>query len=131
MDIAPDFLEEITSSEKNEDILLRLRSDSLYSLSIIEEDDVTLFEDFKVRDGDDLGWPGYFIGQCTSLHTLHIKLGLTLSIPSEEINDLLQGINRSRSISRLELGCLPIGYESAGNVASIIRDLPLKRLELD
>lgn len=92
---------------------------------------MTLFEDFKVRDGDDLGWLGYFIGQCTSLHTLHIKLGLTLSIPSEEINDLLQGINRSRSISRLELVCLPIGYESAGNVASIIRDLPLKRLELD
>ena len=145
MDIAPGFV------EKNKDILLRLQSDSLYSLSITEEGDETALEDFEVREGDDLGCLGYHIGKCTSLDTLYIR-----HIPGDiEINGLLRGINRNRSIQDLvihddrgdemlgklsgflrknkSISCLDlhgfgIGCGRAGELASIIRTAPLTRL---
>ena len=92
MDAHLAYFSTITSSKKNEDILFKLHSDSLYSLSIIEEGDETSYEDFEVREGDDLGCLGYYIGECTS------------NIPGDfAINELLRGINRNRSIQDLAI----------------------------
>ena len=144
----------ITSSKRNRDILLWLQYDSLDALSIVEEGDQTNYEDFEVREGDDLGMLGYYIGQCASLTSLYIK-----NFPgnADQINEFLRGLNRNRSIQELaieadlggemleklsgfflnnksifslDLANFDIGYESARTLASTICDAPLTRLFL-
>ena len=95
-----DFAEEITSSEKNKDILCWLDSNQIYELAIVEGDVGTAFEDFQVREGDDLGWLGHFIGQCESLTNLCIK---NFHGDADQIDKFLEGLNRNRSIQILTI----------------------------
>ncbi len=64
-------LESITSSERNELILEKLRNNdaSFKEMSIVgtDYDESKTDDDFDVQEGDDLGWLGYFIGQSTRL----------------------------------------------------------------
>ncbi len=149
-----DCAEEITSSEKNKDILCGLDSNQIYELAIVEGDVGTAFEDFQVREGDDLGWLGHFIGQCTSLTTLEIW---DFPGDADQINKFIEGLNHNRSIRALridhdrgdemleklsnffinnkridilELRNFDIGHESARKLASTICDVPLKDLSL-
>ena len=149
-----DFAEKITSSKQNEDILWELDSNTIHELSIVTEDDVTAFEDFQVRESDNLLWLGYFIGKCTSLTNLDIK---NFPGDADRINEFLRGLNCNRSIQiltiendrgvemleklstffhnneniySLDLENFDIGYESAGKLASTLCDAPLKHLGL-
>ncbi|KAL7449391.1 hypothetical protein ACHAWC_001455, partial [Mediolabrus comicus] len=97
-------LTEITSSDKNADILRMLRDNypDLAWLSIRRHDDEVfgLVNYFVVREGDDLRWLGYFIGRNKVLRRLYIY-----DMPEyrEQITALFIGIERSRSIQNLDI----------------------------
>ena len=154
--LGADFAYKITSSRKNADVIWGLDSNYIHDLSIVAEDDETIRNGcFKVREGDDMGWLGRFIGQCTSLLSLYIG---DFPVDADQINKFLEGLNRNRSIQLLEIGhdrgdemleklssffrnnksiCslslayFDIGHESAGKLAStILCDTPLIHLAL-
>ena len=56
-------LEHITSSQQNADILERLRDNDPYFTSIYFAETIDDGSDFIIREGDDLGWLGYFVGR--------------------------------------------------------------------
>ncbi len=149
------FAKQITSSKRNEDIILGLVSDNVYVLSIGGEHyHAAVPLDFK-PEGDDLGWLGYFIGKCTSLRNLVIN-----DLPGDvtQRNQFITGLNRNRSIQQLCINDLylwydmsevlgdffrsnkslsmlglrhfDIGYEEARDIASTIRDASLTSLTL-
>ena len=94
-------LEDITSSQKNADILAKLRNNDpgLDYFSIAAHDDAG---EFVVREGDHLGWVGYFAGRNEKIATLYID---TDNDPGENINlnDFLRGVGRNRSIQDLHI----------------------------
>eukprot|EP00985_Skeletonema_marinoi_P018523 scaffold10369_cov211-Skeletonema_marinoi.AAC.4 len=131
-----EFVKNITSSEGNEDIIWGLRCGRVDELSIGEEDDKSDCLNFTVREGDDLGWLGYYIGNSTALETLHIN-----DMPGDvdQIDDFLGGLNRNRSIQELwihnddlgdDISEKLIGDESARKLGLALRDTSLKSLEL-
>jgi len=146
------FLKNITSSERNENILRWLRDDDLYALSIGEGD--TDYSEFIVREGDDLGWLGFYIGKCRTLEALHI-----FDMPGDidQINEFLRELSRNQSLQELcintdlvdaitekfgeffrhnkslyelDLRYFDIGRESAHKLALTLCDTSLKSLSL-
>ena len=97
-------LEDITSSERNADILRKLLDgDSdftlLYVLDEAMDDD---YMEFIVEGGDDLGWLGYLIGQNDVLQELFINCRMPVQ------NDaFIGGISRNRSIEDLVMHDFP------------------------
>src|SRR5210317_582296 len=102
-------LEEITSSENNANILRALRDEQPDNFSkkirlytgeldaIINETD----EIFFIREGDDMGWVGYFIGRSQILDSLVIA---DLPQDRERFDALMEGIARNKSITKLLIG---------------------------
>eukprot|EP00984_Skeletonema_dohrnii_P023205 scaffold12278_cov104-Skeletonema_dohrnii-CCMP3373.AAC.5 len=93
-------LDYITSSERNKNIMQKLRcyGDSEFtSLYILEEENNGDDDEFIVQQSDDLGWLGYFIGQNRRLEFLRLSCD-----PPPPIG-LLEGICRNRSIQTLEV----------------------------
>eukprot|EP00984_Skeletonema_dohrnii_P010495 scaffold4092_cov105-Skeletonema_dohrnii-CCMP3373.AAC.4 len=107
-------LEDITSSEQNKQIFQQLRDGDL------ELDRITLgrggqfyftkiCELLLIREGDDLGWLGYFIGRSVKLQGLEI---CHLNLPEyegweQQIHAFMDGLARNQSIRRIcaiELG---------------------------
>ncbi|KAL7454508.1 hypothetical protein ACHAWC_006126 [Mediolabrus comicus] len=94
-------LEDITSSERNENILRMLRDDypnwnkRLYLLDEYIEYD---HDEFVVGEGDDFGWLGYFIGKCLRIENLYIRY---LPEGGDEINSFFEGMTQNRSIEQL------------------------------
>ena len=91
-------LEDITSSQQNADILERLHNDDpdLTYVSIKDErqDD---YYDFVVREGDHLGWLGYFVSRSKELEGLYIE-----DFPDNlNIDAFLRGLGQNRSIQNL------------------------------
>eukprot|EP00985_Skeletonema_marinoi_P032008 scaffold37999_cov214-Skeletonema_marinoi.AAC.3 len=102
-------LEDITSSGHNVAVLEWLRDgcqnlvwgtaweDILFITESYDsvEDDVA---QFIVREGDDLGWLGYFIGK-----SQHLRMLSFASLPEGmgQIDELIRGISCNRSIQRL------------------------------
>lgn len=112
-------LEEVTSSEYNAYILEMLRHDYCKDMGILGVDyDWPDENDFVVRDGDHLGWLGYFIGKSEQLKSLWIS-----HLPGDD--SLSQGLARNKSIQRLDiysdLGRL--GFQSLANFFRITRTL--------
>ncbi len=102
-------LKDITSSEKNEDILQKLRDGDpdLTSLFILEEPMEDDFTEFILDErGDDLGWLGYFVGGAKTLESLHIQYDMSL----------VEGICRNRSIQSLFMERDAGDYHSLGNL---------------
>ena len=95
-------LDDITSSDRNAEILRRLRDNDpkLARLSITQDDFFgnRLVYDFVVQEGDDLEWLGYFIGRNTKLRSLRIN---DLPEYREQITALVRGIEQNRSIRNL------------------------------
>eukprot|EP00984_Skeletonema_dohrnii_P009307 scaffold3549_cov110-Skeletonema_dohrnii-CCMP3373.AAC.9 len=90
-------LEDITSSQQNADILERLRDNDPDIRYISIADMLEEFSDFVVREGDDLGWLGYFIGWSKQLKSLYID-----NFPDNlNIDAFLRGLGRNRSIENL------------------------------
>jgi len=92
-------LDDITSSERNKNIIQKLRDgDSEFtSLYILDDDRNGEDDEFIVLEGDDLGWLGYFIGESKTLKLLRLSCN-----PPPPIG-LLEGICRNRSIQSLEV----------------------------
>ena len=91
-------LEDITSSQNNADILASLRDNDPwfeYITIAAEPDDVG---DFVVREGDHLGWLGYFVGKSEKLGSLYID-----SPNNINLNEFLRGVGRNRSITELHI----------------------------
>ena len=94
-------LEDITSSEKNANILRALRDEPAirYKIGLYTDEDRELDDyDFVIREGDDLGWLGYFIGKSKYLETLCID---SLPGEGEQIDALTEGIARNTTITNL------------------------------
>ena len=93
--------EDITSDEDNADLLARLRRDNddpyaKYFTIVTERDENC---DFVVREGDHLGWVGYFVGKSEKLETLCID-----NFPDNiNINAFLEGLGRNRLIKELRI----------------------------
>ena len=150
-------LEDITSDEYNAAILRKLSDGapcftSIFLTSGIDED-----YDFVVRDGDDMGWLGYFIGRNTQLQELCIWSGLEGN-SDHRLDALTQGISLNKSIQKLEictesgdavlqrlgpffrsndslvhlqLSDFNVGPESARNLAVVLRDMSLEYFHLE
>jgi len=94
-------LEDITSCDGNATILRRLRDQdtSLKALTISDDAD-QYFCCFVIGGGDDFGWLGYFIGKSKYLEKLRIgSWG-----EGQNIEALIEGINRNQSINSLHIG---------------------------
>ena len=148
-------VEDITSSQDNADILAMLRDNDPYFkfFSIVTE-----LEDgfeFVVREGDHLGWLGYFVGMSKQLESLCIE-GFPENI--NYINEFFRELGRNQSIQTLQIGqdlgesfqsLIPfvrnngslhvlnfigfqIGLQCARNIALLLdQQSSLKRLEFD
>ncbi|KAK1734041.1 leucine-rich repeat protein [Skeletonema marinoi] len=93
-------LENITSSQQNADILERLRDNDPYFTSIFISDESDYDENgFVVREGDNLGWLGYFVGRSKQLEGLYID-----NFPDNlNIDAFLRGLGYNRSIESLTI----------------------------
>lgn len=93
-------LEDITSSRRNARILRRLRDDrKRYELVIADEDYYDGEENtFIVKEGDDWGWLGYFIGKSKQIRFLGLHC-----LPEEEddIVAFMEGVKRNRSMDSI------------------------------
>eukprot|EP00985_Skeletonema_marinoi_P014347 scaffold7266_cov121-Skeletonema_marinoi.AAC.9 len=92
--------ENITSSQQNTDILERLRDNDPYFTSIFISDESDYDENgFVVREGDNLGWLGYFVGRSKQLEGLYID-----NFPDNlNIDAFLRGLGYNRSIESLTI----------------------------
>ena len=93
-------LESITSSEQNKIILEQLRNndDEFKFLGIVggDYDDWIDDDDFEVKQGDNVGWLGYFIGKSKRLESLWIS-----HLPGDK--SLGQGLAQNKSIQKLHI----------------------------
>ena len=105
-------LEDITSSERNAKVLRRLRGNfiweddnTLYVMEANDDDEEDYDEEnsnlFRIDEGDDLSWLGYFIGRNQSLDKLAIWF---LPRDRERIDGLFHGINCNRSLWDISIG---------------------------
>ncbi len=93
-------LEHITSDEDNADILASLRDDDpdFKDFSIVTDHEDGVY-DFVVREGDHLGWVGFFVGKSKELETLSI-----VDFPDNiNLNVFFEGLGRNRSIQELSI----------------------------
>jgi hypothetical protein len=155
-------LEDITSCERNANILRILRDGDpnwnkrLYIMNE-EDEEADPDEDFLVREGDDLGWLGYFIGKSEVIKFLNTNY----YFPEGGDNYFFDGMSQNRSItylamharisvdswislgrflgnthnlSHLEFQGIMIGHEDAQNLATALGRIhhnSLKRLSMD
>jgi len=137
-------LEDITSSQQNKNILERLRNDDpyftyIYIAETVDDDDES---DFVIREGDDLGWLGYFVGRSKQLEGLCIEyfpdnlnidaffggLGHNRSIQelyiytdiSDSFKSLGPFLRNSKSLCDLTFANFDIGLQCARNIASLL-----------
>eukprot|EP00984_Skeletonema_dohrnii_P018043 scaffold8338_cov72-Skeletonema_dohrnii-CCMP3373.AAC.7 len=118
-------LEEITSSALNAYSLMRLRDDddNLYHLYLGVEGSIM---QFAFREGDDLGWLGYFIGRSQCIQRLSIYY-----LPDgEEGHALLGGISHNQSIR--DIGIHDVSNDTFTSVMRALHSLSqLEELTID
>eukprot|EP00984_Skeletonema_dohrnii_P011987 scaffold4822_cov93-Skeletonema_dohrnii-CCMP3373.AAC.5 len=121
-------LEDMTSCEDNAEILQRLRDqDTFLKIITISNDDDNYMGCFVIGEGNDIGWLGYFIGKSKYLEQLRIDSWGE----GENIEALIEGINRNQSISSLYIGTNLRGV-SFRNLTPFFRNSnSLTRLELN
>ncbi|KAK1737925.1 leucine-rich repeat protein, partial [Skeletonema marinoi] len=94
-------LEDITSSAHNADILRRLRDNDLASTEVgegalyIMDYDSNCDDSFFVKEGDDWGWLGYFIGRNKHIRDLHLYC---LPKDRDQVGAFMKGVKDNRSI---------------------------------
>ncbi len=79
--------------------------------------------EFVIREGDDLGWLGYFLGRSSRIEAITI-----LSLPEnrERIDALIEGIVRNQSINKFRFAS-DHGYQSFERVDCILRSNEILR----
>eukprot|EP00985_Skeletonema_marinoi_P014345 scaffold7266_cov121-Skeletonema_marinoi.AAC.7 len=135
-------LEDITSSQQNADILAMLRDNDPDIRYISITDEMYDGSDFAVREGDELGWLGYFVGRSKQVKELYIYyfpdnlkmdsffggLGHNRSIQKlyiytdlgESLQSLGPLLRNNNSISDLTFSGFNIGLQCARNIASLL-----------
>jgi hypothetical protein len=123
-------LEDITSSARNAEILRRVRDD----LPLIEETEIESLiiagndcddgETFVVKEYDDWGWLGYFIGKSTQIRDLAL---CCLPEEEDEVDAFMEGVKRNRSIALIAIKEVPF---SEHLFPFIIHNSNLKELRL-
>ena len=105
-------LEDILSSQRNKNILQKLRDgDSEFTgLFILDEPMDDVEDEFMVEKKDDLGWLGYFIGESMILKSLLVKCHIMTG------STLIEGICRNQSIESLDIECDIGNYLSFGQM---------------
>ena len=146
-------LEDITSEKDNADLLARLRDNDphVYQISITKS---RYERDFVLREGDHLGWLGYFVGKSKQLETLTIEsfpetislnaflegLGHNQSIQylfisrdlGESFQSLIPFVRNNDSLRHLSFNDFDIGLQCVRNITLLLsQNSSLKRLEID
>jgi len=114
-------LADITSTEHNVYILRQLRDGDPnwnQKLYILEEEIDGDIEEFIVREGDDLGWLGYFIGTSEVLQELIINY---LPEDGEQIDAFMRGITHNQSIQELIM-YTDLGDQGFEHLGSFLRN---------
>ena len=122
-------LEAITSSKRNAEVLRKLRDNFIWeddnTLYIVEADDEEDEDDdgeedniFRIDEGDDLSWLGYFIGRNESLDDLTIWF---LPQERERIDGFIHGVKYNRSLREFSIGVrgIDVGLQ---NLCSFFRE---------
>ncbi len=114
-------LRDITSSEKNANHLRALRDEQAdnfckkLSLMTLDYND-SREHDFVIREGDDLGWLGYFIRRSKRIEQLSIH-----GLPEErQLDALIEGIAHNQSIHDFHFAT-DDGYQSFERVDCILK----------
>ena len=119
-------LEDITSSERNKNILQKLRDGDpeFRSFCILDEPMDDFDDEFMVEEEDDLGWLGYFIGESKILTSLLVKCFMTGT-------SLIEGICRNQSIESLDIDQDVGNYLCFGRIFKDNNRLTSLRFEYD
>ena len=93
-------LKDITSCSRNRAVLHRIKNSDpgltcLYMLDEPEDED-----EFIVREGDDLGWLGYFIGRNETLKSLYVYY---LPTNRDQVEKFFFGVQRNKSIKAVDI----------------------------
>jgi len=98
-------IEKITSCERKQDILKRLKEDDedLTQLWICTENQVIDELDYDPNTSAELAWLGYFLGQSTNVNELHIGYSPPASYNSG-IEVFRRGMGKNRSIWKITIG---------------------------
>ena len=145
--------EDITSSHHNANILASLRdNDAEFNQISIVNYSFADWQDFVAREGDDLGWLGYFVGRSKQLETLCIDsfpnninafmrgLGQNRSVQTlqisvdlgESFKCLIPFLRNNESLRKLSLSYFDVDFHCARNIALLLdQQSSLKRLEFD
>ena len=110
-------IEDITSNEQNQTILRQLKEHDpdLEAVHLCGDDEADSTNAYIPEKDEDIGWLGYFIGQCTTLHELHF------CHDNDDINDDVKRFYRqircNKSIKKVQFygssGMNPIEEEMA------------------
>mmetsp|Transcript_18251 Transcript_18251/g.28010 ORF Transcript_18251/g.28010 Transcript_18251/m.28010 type:complete len:694 (+) Transcript_18251:49-2130(+) len=127
-------LEDITSSAHNAKILRMLRDDDLASTE--EEEGALYIVDYTfdhgntifVKEGDDWGWLGYFIGRNKQIRNLHL---FYLPEDGDQVDAFMEDIKHNKSIECLDFQHKIEGDSIIDRLAPfIIHNTNLKQLRL-
>mmetsp|Transcript_20288 Transcript_20288/g.30904 ORF Transcript_20288/g.30904 Transcript_20288/m.30904 type:complete len:494 (-) Transcript_20288:107-1588(-) len=126
-------LEDITSSAHNAKILRMLRDDDLASTE--EEEGALYIVDYTfdhgntifVKEGDDWGWLGYFVGRNKQIRGLHLYC---LPEEEDEVDAFMESLCRNQFIERLDIRRCDIDISSLSPFIFIINSRNLRALEL-
>ena len=112
-------LEDITSDDDNAEILAWLRDNDPETtyIYISASDD---YGDFVVREGDHLGWLGYFVGRSEMLETLHIDNDNNHG-ENINLNAFFEGLRHNRSIEELKISS-DLGEEGFQSLIPFLRN---------
>jgi Ran GTPase-activating protein (RanGAP) involved in mRNA processing and transport len=136
-------LKSITSDEYNAEILRMLREDDTDLSTLFIEENPEDYCDFVVREGDDMGWLGFFVGRSKVLKSLYIHhmpestdriasfirgfiynrsiQGLYINADiGEEFRRLGHFFRNSKTLNELEIKFVDIGVESARGIAFML-----------
>jgi hypothetical protein len=94
-------IKDITSCAQNRKLLHRIKNNdtAVTSLYIEEVEGDDYFGNFYARDGNELGWLGYFVGENETLKSLSV---CHLPACSNEVEIFFTGLQRNKSIKEIE-----------------------------
>ena len=95
-------IEDISSNKQNQTILRQLKENDpdLEAVHLCGDDEADNTNEYIPDKDEDIGWLGYFIGQCTTLHELHLYYN------NDDINDDVKRFYRqircNKSINKVQ-----------------------------
>jgi len=119
-------IEEITTNKRNQELLCRLKIDSVYfptrHVFIQNHHDDKYHDSYVPHGAFDMKWLGYFIGENTSVTELNFNSFTPTSRESvaEVLEAFIRGVNSNKSITDLSFDCMDSMYLLGGRVFSLL-----------